>query len=159
MKITKIGYKNQKVTVEGETEQNGEVIITSLTSDIPPLPEFAETLVKIGEYMTKLTGMPDEWSKSTKCYSITIGHEEDERINAIVTLYTQLENFNSGVCINTPVLREKLQGTAGGGKFMPENMLTLVREMIEQAQRYYDGERSQQELPVDQNDDQEELSV
>lgn len=147
MRIVKVGLKDSKVIVNVEEEKNGDVLTTNLTSDQPPLPEFPKTFAELGKYMCGLMEFPDEWKANHKCTSISIGHEEDDRLNAVVTMYVKLNKFNSGITINSPCLREKIQGAPGGGAFMPAKMLDLVNEIIAHAKAYMDGDRSQQVIP------------
>ena len=150
MKIVKIGHKNSKTTVHGQEEKNGDVINMTLESDTPANPEFHTALKDLGKYMCDLLGCPAEWKQTHSCTSVSIGYEDDDRINAVVTLYIQLSKFNNGITVNTPCLREKLPGKGGGGQFMTPKMLDLVKEVIDEAQKYYDGDRAQLEMPVDE---------
>ena len=148
MKIVKVGHKNATTFVHIEEEKAGDVVKTTLESDQPPNPEFTSALADLGKYMCGMMDFPDEWKAKHRCNSISIGYEEDDRIHAVVTLYVELEKFPSGVVINTPCLLEKVAGKAGGGTFMPPKMLDLVKEVIAEGQKYYDGDRAQQTLSV-----------
>lgn len=157
MKIVKVGHKNQKTTITCEEEKNGDVKTMTLTSDVPALPEFHEAMKELGKYMCDLLGVPADWKQKHTCNSVSIGYEEDERINTVVTIYVQLEKFNNGIVINTPCLREKVAGKSGGGNFMTPKMLDLVKSVREEALKYYDGERAQQTLLKKKNVDEEKL--
>lgn len=148
-KIVKVGIKDQKVIVHAEESKSGDVVKTTLESDVSPLPGFPVALSDLGAYMCDLMEFPSHWRHHHKCTSVSIGHEEDGRINAVVTLSTKLTNFNSGLLINSPCLREKLTGTSGGGAFMTPKMLELVKSVIAHGRAYMDGERSQTEMPLD----------
>lgn len=138
-------------------QSHGDVKLTTLTSDTPANPEFYEALKELGKYMCDLIGAPTDWKSKHTCNSVAIGYEEDDRINAVVTLYVQLEKFNNGIVINTPCLREKLSGKGGGGNFMTPKMLELVKTVGDEDQKYWDGERAQQTLLKKKDFDAEKL--
>ena len=151
LKIVKCGIKDSKVIVHAEEAITGDILKTTLESDAPPLPAFPNALSDLGAYMCDLMEFPKEWKNLHRCTSISIGHEEDGRLNAVVTLYVKLAKFNNGISINSPCLREKLAGTSGGGAFMTPKMLELVQAVITCGRAYMEGERSQVEMPLDAN--------
>jgi len=146
LKIVKVGSKNGKTFVHAEEDKGGDIIKITLESDQPANPEFHEALGELGKYMCGMLGFPSEWTAAHSCNSVSIGHEEDDRTNAVVSMYVTLAKFNNGLSINSPCLREKVAGKAGGGSFMPEKMLDLVNEVVEQGLKYYEGDRAQQSL-------------
>lgn len=146
LKITNVKHKKGTTTVAFEENKGGDVVKSTLESDVLPVPELLESMASLGKHMTDLMGFTDDWKKETTCTSVAIGHEKDEKINAIVTLSVKLEKFNNGITVNTPVMREKKEGIPGGGSFMSLDMLALVKAVIAHGQKYIDGERAQQSL-------------
>lgn len=145
MKIVKIGHKSGTTHVNGVINMNGDTITRELVSDTPPNPEFFKSLDTLGAYMITLMGLPADFKDNQKCLWVSVGHEEDDRLNAIITLSVKLDKFNAPMTINTPIMREKLAGSPGKG-FMTEKMLDLVKAVIKEADLYAKGERAQQEL-------------
>lgn len=147
--ITKISYSKGDITVRTEEQKNGDVIKTDIESDAPPNPEFTDALTDLGLYMCEMMDFPKAWKDKHECRGVAINYEEDERIGGVVTMYVPLAKFNAGIVVNSPHLREKVAGTAGGGNFMTPKMCELVKEMRAQAQKYIDGDRAQRELLKD----------
>jgi hypothetical protein len=152
LKIVKVGHKSGKTFVHVEEDKAGDVLKTFLDSDQPANPEFHDALKNLGKYMCGLLGFPPEWTATHTCNQVSIGHEEDDRINAVVTIYVALAKFNNGITINSPCLREKVVGASGGGAFMKPKMLELVQEVMNEGQKYYDGDRAQLPLPMNEKD-------
>ena len=148
IQITKVGHKDDKTLVHSQEDKNGDTVKSELNSDAKPTPEFHEAMKKLGAYMCDHMGFPADWKRDHKCLYVHIGHEseKEKRINAIVTINVKLEKFNNGITINSPVLREKLQGIPGGGSFMTPTMLELVKNVMVEGEKYMNGERAQHEL-------------
>lgn len=156
LKIVKVGHKAGKTFVHAEEDKGGDVIKITLESDQPANPEFHDALKALGKYMCGMLGFPAEWTEQHTCNSVSIGHEEDDRLNAVVSMYVTLAKFNNGLSINSPCLREKLQGKGGGGSFMPPKMLDLVKSVVDQGLKYYEGDRAQKELLTKEGDGENE---
>ena len=152
IKIVKVGSKHGKTFVHAEEDKGGDLVKITLESDQPANPEFHAALKELGKYMCGMLGFPTEWTASHQCTSLSIGHEEDDRINAVVSIYVMLPKFNNGLAINSPCLREKVAGNAGGGSFMPQKMADLVADVMEEGHKYYDGDRAQQSLLTKESD-------
>ena len=154
-KITKIMLKGSDIHIVTEEEKNGDVIKTDLESDTPPNPEFIKAMKAVGGYIFGMMEFPGEWKQKAEARGVHIGYEEDVRINIIITTYVPLSKFNGGVCINSPLLREKLPGTPGGGLFAPPKLVDLVKELRDEAEKYIKGDRAQREIFADGEDDEE----
>lgn len=156
-RITKVGSKKNKVFINAERIHNGETLSTSLACTDTANPEFYQSLLDLGKFMCTHMGMDADWKAQSKCISVAVNYEEDdERMGVIVTLNVKLTKFDKPIVINTPHLREKVEGKGGGGSFMPQKMLDLVKTVLREGQLYRDGERAQQELPAPSDDEDDD---
>lgn len=146
LKYTKIGIKKQVHICAEEDKSAGENIHHDCISSDMPLPGLPAALKELGDYMVGLLEAPADWKRYAKCTSVAIGHEEDDRINVVVSLSVTLPKFPSPFNLNTPCLREKLAGKPGGGVFMSAKMYDLVQEVIGEGKKYYEGKRAQGSL-------------
>lgn len=154
MRIVKIGHKNDLTTITQHEEKNGEARETVLKCDELPRPEFLAALDELGESMMDLLECPEKWYEHFKTTSVSINYEEEDgRRGLVVTLYIPLNKFNGGITINTPHMREQVKGSSGGGSFIPPKAIEQLDRLLEQAEKYYNGNRAQRKLPLK---DQEE---
>lgn len=151
MKFTKIKLKTGE---KGEVElhyQNdkGEQGLDKFTfiSKDEPLPSFELTMMKLRKHVLALLEMPktDKEVKKVTVRSVSLSYAgDDDVMGAVISGIRSLEYSNGVQVLNTPYKPEEaVAENADDTNILPEECSALIYELIDEAQKYLDGERKQ----------------
>ncbi|MGH7469751.1 MAG: hypothetical protein ACRENP_17515 [Longimicrobiales bacterium] len=150
IRFTKIRYaqKDEKpVNLAWKDASGADSITTTLESASEPEPEFIKTLRAFRPEVLKLCRLPRAWGDDAEVRQVTIGWTKDDRRTVQITMVKPLPDSNAPLVINTPYLPEPAENGQGGG--MSTNMMNLLDQLEQVAERYVAGERAQKELALD----------
>jgi hypothetical protein len=142
MEIRKVKSANGVITIRAE-EQSGEEDIRriELESRAEPRPEFHEAMGGLILPALEMLEAPFAWRAAATISGVSITHEEERGMGAVVTLLVPLECAPSPLVLNTPYL------TSGGdGCVLPDDLRDAILRVIDEALRYLDGDRAQGDL-------------
>lgn len=151
MRFSKIKYDGERVVLEWTTKKlNKEEVEQRLTSLQRPAPKFIEAMEAFRPIVFDLLKLPDSYKEGFRVTGLSINEEEgDGRAGLVVTCRKSLPDANSPLILNTPHLREIVDGDKDQGPgFFIAGMDEALRYMMEVAEKFVAGERDQGDLFV-----------
>lgn len=155
MRFTKIKNSRLNITLEWETKAGDvDVIKHSMTSYSRPEPEFTEALQAFVGPVMNLLELPSGFDEDLEIIGLSInyegGWEDDElpRRGLVVTCLKKLDRAYAPLVLNTPHLREFMEGDPDGddNHYLPPEFLSRLHEIQMRARRFIDGKREQGDL-------------
>lgn len=154
--IYRVGYVNEKVSIEYSLIENNTNNDFTLASDDVPCEAFLNALHSLAPHIAKMINWhPDEQAYQTKhltVKSVTLKYHSDNNLHASIAVTRALE---SGHCFtfNTPML--PLESLDPHAASLGKEMADILRALIDEAKAYIGGKRSQGTLPFP--DDEEDF--
>jgi hypothetical protein len=149
-------FKDIKINDDGviltrvDSLPDGTELSQTLTNATSPLPSFWTALQAFTGYAVNLVGVPD-WAEDAKVVSVHLSEQPKTRKRGLVVTFTKrIERAkNRTVVINTPVMHAPAADEEGvnPGTFERE-VLNMIKEVENEATRYWNGDRAQGELPL-----------
>lgn len=150
MKFSKVKYDGKKVELLWTEKSSGAVIEHKLTSSQAPEKKFVEAMEGFTDFVAEILELSPEYVREGfKVTGVSMNEEEgDGRAGCVITSQKKLAAANAPLVINTPHLREPMEGDAneGGAGFFIAGMEEAIAELHTCARRYVDGERLQRDL-------------
>lgn len=152
MMINKISYKNEKVGInysipkgEGRLEEH------TLSCNESPLPGFLNSLLKLRVFVLRMLEMPDKDPeiKKVTVRSLSFDYSDDGLMGVVISANRDLQHSNGVQVLNTP---HKFEDSKVASLKLDSTCYQYVLEMLEEAEKYVNGERAQQELPLEQKE-------
>lgn len=146
MDIRKVKSSNGVITIRAE-EQSGEEDVrrVELESRAEPRPEFHEAMGGLIRPALDMIQAPGAWMAVATISGVSLTHEEDRGMGAVVTLLVPLECAPSPLVLNTPYLPSE-DPNGAGSPTLPPALQQAIERVILEAERYLDGERAQGDL-------------
>lgn len=155
MRITKVSWNDAetKVCIEYSKESPANNKLRdefSLKCNEPPLESFKDSLKALVPYVVKDLELPDSYATTLKVRGVTFSFGgEFDTMGAVVTSLKTLRNSNAPLVLNTP--HKTVEPYNEGGD--ESNCLSLgfcsaLDDVIEEAIKYVQGNRAQQQLPL-----------
>lgn len=164
MNITKIRRKRTAVVIEYTTDNNDFAV----TAHEPPLPSFDAALAALVPVVLDVLHLPKTYA-GTKgedgallnpltVTGLTISEKQEVRLVTLVAK-KDLPDAHSPFNIATPM--RFLEHPETEGSYSPaltDKQVALVEALLEQAEKYIEGERAQGTLPLDSDDGDEDAA-
>lgn len=147
MDIRKVKSANGVIIIRAE-EQSGEEDIRriELESRAEPRPEFHEAMGGLISPAMTMIEAPGAWLTAATISGVSITHEDEGGIGAVVTILVPLECAPSPLVINTPYLTSVDNGSGAPRLLLPPALQQAVERVIDEAERYLGGDRAQGDL-------------
>ncbi len=146
MHFTKIKDDGKQVTLRWDTAKGETVVHHELESRERPAAEFRAVLADFVMPVLDLLQLPPEYAHEFAVVGLAINREEkDGRLGLVVTCFKKLEETNAPLVLNTPHLREYVDGDPDG-HYLPSVMLRRIKRAELAAEHYVDGTREQLSL-------------
>ena len=151
MKFSKVKYDGKKVELLWtEKQPGGTKIEHNLTSGQAPEKRFKDAIDEFVSFVREILELPAEYTMDGfRVTGVSTNEEEgDGRAGCVITSQKKLAATNAPLVINTPHLREPMEGDANqdGPGFFIAGMEEAIEELHTCARRYVDGEREQRDL-------------
>lgn len=146
-RFTKVKYDGSKVRIEYtvEREKGKAPDEYALVSADAPLPSFSEAMHDLSADVLTICELPEEQRTKLKVRGVSLTHTNDI-LGACITALKTVKHANAPLVLNTPHLPEAPYSDNPDEPVMVDGMADRVLRLCEEAQRYLDGERSQQSL-------------
>ena len=156
-RINKVKYnpKTGEVLIEYEIISADDVKVT-LKSEDRPLPEFIEQFQKLVPYVEQICQFEKDFCNESHVSGVSLSWSH-EIMGAVITCLIPLDTANGPMVVNTPHIPSGQYNEGGQAPVLPRGCVTVIEELIVQAERYIDGERNiepdaQMKLPFDNNE-------
>jgi hypothetical protein len=151
MRFSKVRFNGARVEfafIETEEGRTGGEKVTLYKNNTLPLPEFTAALQAFGPLVCGLLKLPAAYREEIKVVSVAMNWEEkDERSGCTVHATKEIAGANGPFNIHTPHLRQPLTDEETGATgFYDNEWAEAIEELITQAIRYINGQRSQADL-------------
>lgn len=149
MRFTKIKVNEKAVELTWTTRKgSGETVTSQLASPQRPLPALLTALAAFRGYVLGLLNLPAEWLEEMAITTLSISDEDEQgRRGLIVTATRKISQANGRpVVLNTPHMREKIDGDTGTKGYLEPDDLELLAAAELAATAYVKGEREQVEI-------------
>lgn len=147
MNIRKIKLKDGRWTVRAE-EATGDPEAPNtrkveVESSETPRAELHTAFHQMVEPALDMISAPEGWYGKAIMSGVSISHEEERGIGVVMTVLVAMPEVASGpLVINTSYVVED----GGEGPSLPSDVYRGLMKLIEEAQRYLDGERLQLDM-------------
>jgi len=141
LQINKVKYdrKAGQVTIEYEQVGIDEVKIT-LKSNDEPLPELVDCFNNLIPYVETICQLPDGYCNDAEIRGVSLSWTNGV-MGVVVTCLVPLDNANSPMVINTPHVPAEQYSEGGESPVLSKNVVIVVEELINEAEKYINGER------------------
>lgn len=148
MLIRKVKQSSGLITIRAEealSPDGDEVRRIELESRAEPRPEFHEAMGELIGPSLRMIEAPTAWEGVATISGVSVTHEEERGMGAVVTLLVPLACAPSPLVINTPYLPSE-DPNGNGAPVLPQALRLAVERVCLEARRYLDGERAQGDL-------------
>ena len=155
-RILKIKIKGKFITLQWEHYQQSTKNWDghALTSADPPRPELIEYMKKMGKHIVGICEMQESDINKVEAHSISMSYGEDGS-GIVISGIKELEHNASPLCINTPYKPEfGPEGMEECG--MSAELQEDMDKLFDEAFRYINGDRAQQNLFTNQEEQEME---
>lgn len=144
MEFTRIKDDGKQVTLKWETVEGDTVIRHELESRDRPTEAFRAVMASFITPVLDLLQLPPEYADAFSVVSLAINREEgDGRLGLVVTCFKKLPDTNAPLVLNTPHLRQYVDGDHPEGKYLPSAFERGIKKAEAAAQLYVNGTREQ----------------
>lgn len=147
-RFTKIKYDGSKMRIEYEVERkDAEPDEYTLFSSDKPAPEFDRALQALTGDVLTICEMPDGDASVITVRGVSLTHTSDV-LGVCVTALKSLKTSNAPLVLNTPHLPEVAYSgdSNDANPTMPVGMSNRLRVLMDEAERYVNGDRAQARL-------------
>jgi len=154
MRIRKIKKLSEEITLEWQTAAKDEKFNNhSLSSSDEPRPEFNSALAALKPHLIGLCEVEALNKKLITVSGVSISYKGDtSTMNAIIT--GQKSHERSGGCLNLNSPLKPAENITGeetaSENILSEKCVDLIKDLINEAKIYIEGDRSQTELNLDE---------
>ena len=139
MEFTKIKYNKDKVELKYHIEQD-EYKISSFDK---PRPEFQQAMQKLVVSVVDICEFPEMYGESIDIISVSLSYSSGI-MGATITALKALDTSYAPLVLNTPHLpTQDYSGNNPNAPLLPENAIKAIENLIEEAELYLQGKRSQ----------------
>lgn len=136
-----------RLEVQGPNE--AEIVLKSIER---PAPEFDAALRAFVDLVLALLHLPDTYRENLQVTGLSINYEDaDERMGLVVTCQKHLPEAKAPLILNTPHLRQALDGEVDPGFFI-KGMEDALEVAIGEAKAFINGRREQHDIFADQHE-------
>ena len=144
IKFTKIGVKQKGDTTTvvlhfTEPTDAGGSQLHDIECKDAPLDSFLEAMRNLDNFVGLLCGFPKDYAEGCKVHTVSLG-SKGGKTAVILSASKPLEELGKSFNFNTPRFMEAAEETDTS---IPDNLLQAVNRLVEEANRYRCGERSQ----------------
>jgi hypothetical protein len=150
VKITKVRFKKNKVTIKWQNEdEQGRTTEFMISSYDDPVQAFKEAWDNLVTVALGICDMEESYRPGMKATGVSFSSVgEDEVMGAVVTIEKSVSSADSPLIINTPHLASRPTDPNGQGPCLCLEHIEILEEVMGQAEEYVQGIRSQLELPL-----------
>lgn len=150
MRVRKIQYKDGRVSINWETEKDGDAF--SLSCRARPRPEFILAWDAMRTWVVELCELPQEYLSRIAVTGVTTSYAGEKDVRGVVLTATmRLDLSLSPLNLNTPHKTETFYGETGDDRQLMDDDLIKDLDVLElEAEAYVKGERAQSDLPFPQ---------
>lgn len=150
MRVKKIKLKGCTVEIEVETREGEKSFkVTKLESFDEPLDSFPKALQALTPYILEICELPEEYADGLEVLSVTFSYGGAEDVmGASITALKTLSTAKAPFVINTPHLASGPYNENGVGPFLSDMCTFQLEILIEEAMRYWAGERKETQLSL-----------
>lgn len=150
---------DEKIHLEYEEEnRQGSFDEYSFTSSEKPRPEFYKAMQDLAEFVCEICEFPSEDVEKIAVRGVSFSYAgEDDTMGAVITAQKELIYSNCPLNINTPHKPSDFYSEQEGDpdQLLSSDCVYALEELIEEAEKYIDGERAQidmfsEEEPVEE---------
>ena len=147
-RIEKVKYDGTRVRIEYSVErQDGRFDERVLSCYDEPIPEFKTALAALVEDVCDICELPADQAEKMRVQSVSLSYTNDI-LGLVITALKSVKTAQSPVVLNTPHIPAQSYAEGGEGPVLADNTLMRVETVTREAERYIDGERAQQSLPM-----------
>ena len=146
MKFKTIKVSAKLVSLEYITAVEGGDVHTDVTYPDDPLPSFKKAMEAMTPFVLDIVSLQESYGQSITVTGLKVKHLDDAKIGLQLICQRALPsgrvwNFN------TPYVESGLEETPG---LLSADCVKAVQTVINEAEKYLKGERSQQEIPLEE---------
>lgn len=139
LELRRIKYNNDKVEIKYDIDNDSY----KLSSYDKPRPEFIDVMQNLVEPLVKICEFQEGYGDTIEIISVSISHSKGI-MGATITGLKKLDTSYAPLVINTPHLpTEDYSGNNPNAPLLPEMAITRIEALIEEAEFYINGKRSQ----------------
>jgi hypothetical protein len=144
--------KTDKITLEYQKKKGDDSVDEfAFSSFDKPLPGFDLAMLALRKYVLQICEYPvnDDFLTRVTVTGVSFSYGGNEDVmGATLIAQLALKECNAPLNLNTPHLAEDFYSENGGSEkqLMPVNMASDLDKLIDEAERYLQGERAQGEL-------------
>lgn len=156
VEITKVKVKGAKVHVEWSIErEQGDTDDYTLKCVDAPAPSFVQAWNKLQLVITEEAELPNHMAVEITPIGLSVTYYDDGRWGAVVSGTRQLKYSNAPLVINTPHKpAEPSEYNKGDDNILLEKSVAVIQEVLEEAEKYINGDRAQQGLFAEHADEE-----
>ena len=146
MRFRKIKLKDDKVILVYEKPGIGaEMDEYSVACSDKPLPSFNEAMKGLVCHVREMCELPDTYDKRIEVKGVSLSYAgKNETMGAVITAAMELHNSVNALNLNTPHKTVEFYAYDGDDKqLLTTGCVDAIETLIEEAQKYLNGEREQ----------------
>ncbi len=154
IKFTKIGLKQKGDTTTvvlhfTEPTDAGGSQLHDIECKDAPLDSFLEAMRNLDIFVGLLCGFPKDYAEGCKVHTVSLG-SKGGKTAVILSASKPLEELGKSFNFNTPRFMEAAEETDAS---IPDDLLQAVNHLVEEANRYRIGERSQVSMDLPEGEE------
>ncbi len=144
---------------ETKTKEVSSAEVIDLTAHDAPLPAFDEALQSLGPVAALALGCPSSYADNVNVDGFSLSYTENGTRSVVISFTKPLLQGTAEHKMKTPTVQIEDDKTTGERRQCTPNHAERVIEAIKQAQRYVGGERSQQVLGFEEEDETDDDKI
>lgn len=152
MNITRVKYHNGITELSYQEQKESGMDEFTLRSGDEPLPAFRNVLMFLRVFVLRMLELPDtdEEIRKVTVRSVKFDYAENGTLGAVISAVRELKLSRGLMVLNTPHRFEE----AGDETMLIEGKcIEHLNTLIEEAEKYINGERSQEQMQFDAKDE------
>lgn len=150
MKITKVRYAGDKVTVCYEADDDSQRTAVEVAGKDEPHTSFREAMAALIPTVAAVLDLPLPYfqAEGTEARQVTVKYYDADQRGFVISAVRPVEGSNSPFVIHTPHMKEARQDEDGelSETGLAEQDVEAIDLVLSEAQRYLDGHRAQGDL-------------
>ena len=148
MQITRVKVKGNKVHIEWNIKRDtGDTDEYTLECIDAPAPSFKEAWDALRQVVVEEAELPGDMVSAITPIGLSVSYYDDGRWGAVVSGTRQLMHSNAPMVINTPHKpAESSEHNPQDDNILIEESVVAIELVLEEAEKYVNGERAQQGL-------------
>lgn len=159
MTINKISYVGEKVSIDySEKKNDNKFEDRIIQSNEKPLPSFLNALLKLRVFVLRMLEMPDKDSEIVRIHVQSVNFTFTTKRNVmgvVISATRSLLHSTASQPLKTPhkIVEPYKEGEIGNKKMLMDPVcVEYINELIEEAEKYVNGERAQEEMNFEEKE-------